>query len=83
MEIKINISSVKEWYRESTKEWVISIEYTVDGDTDSISGTIRFADKKLNRAKKALVKHLYSSIVEDFNFDNVWKIKNKEVLING
>lgn len=61
MNINIEIRSIKQWYRNSTKEWIIDVNFVAD----NVGGNIRYHNKKLNKAKKSMIRNLHKDILED------------------
>lgn len=43
MNINIEIRSIKQWYRNSTKEWIIDVNFVAD----NVGGNIRYLNKKI------------------------------------
>lgn len=61
MNINIEIRSIKQWYRNSTKEWIIDVNFIAN----NVGGNIRYSNKKLNKVKKSMIRNLYKDILED------------------
>lgn len=61
MQINLEIKSITQWYRDSTREWCIDVNY----HTDNVSGIVRYSDKKLNKAKSKMVRNLHKDLLVD------------------
>lgn len=59
MEITVNIENIIQWYRYSTREWCITVRY----HTEHVSGVITYCNKRLNKAKSQLFKHLHKDLL--------------------
>ena len=65
MNINIEIRSIKQWYRNSTKEWIIDVNFVAD----IVGGNIRYSNKKLNNSCaffKIMCNKRYNSIFLHF-----------------
>ena len=61
LNLNLDIKRIHQWYRHSTKEWLIDVVYT----TDETSGVICYSNKKLNNAKKIMFKNIMKDIIKD------------------
>lgn len=61
MKIVIDIKNVHIWYRESTKEWVISVQ----ASTNSCLLSLNYSAKTLNKAKKQMCKCLSQELLAE------------------
>lgn len=70
MKVEIDIRHVSQYYRNSTKEWCITVNYL----TEHTGGILIYQNKKLNKAKKNLYKNLLYDICKD-EIDSLREIK--------
>ena len=61
MNWNIEIKDAYVWYRDSTKEWVI----TIIAVTNSCALSINYANKRLNKAKKSMFRNLANDLMKD------------------
>lgn len=61
LQINLEIKSITQWYRDSTREWCIDVNY----HTDNVSGIVRYSDKKLNKANSKMVRNLHKDLLVD------------------
>ena len=70
MKWEIEITSIYTWYRDSTKEWVISVV----ARTNSCAISINYPSKKLNKAKRMMFRNLAKDLMQaaiEYNFNDI------------
>ncbi len=70
MKWEIEITSIYTWYRDSTKEWVISVV----ARTNSCAISITYHSKKLNKAKKMMFRNLAKDLMQaeiEYSFNDI------------
>ena len=71
MKWEIEITNIYIWYRNSTKEWVISVAAKTNY---SCSISINYSSKKLNKAKKMMFKNLAKDLMQaeiEYSFNDI------------
>ena len=71
MDFEIHVDRIEEWYRDSTKEWCVMVVAT----TDHCSLVLNYSAKKLNKARKSMLKNLPHDLLE---LEVYYRMKNHE-----